>query len=99
MSSPKFHVLVREFGLKNGHQSKLRGLELKGWFGGLPSIGNQTRQEIDEEILEAAMARVFDLGDVLKLIVDTLDQGTFAQEEPIYQRQQAWFHVAPEGRD
>ena len=72
---------------------------MKGWFGGLPSIGNQTRQEIDEEILEAAMAGVFDLRDILELINDALDQGAFAQEKPIYQRQQARLHIALECRD
>ena len=47
------------------------------------AIGNQATEEIDEEVGGAAMAGVFDLGDVFELVEDGLDNGPFAQYQLI----------------
>ena len=42
-------------GLAEGHERHIVILELERWFLGLMGIGDQSRQEIDKEVLEAAM--------------------------------------------
>src|SRR5262249_23733805 len=59
----------------------------------LMTISNQTGEEMDEEIIRAAMAGVFDLADVLELVIHALDDGTFAQEQFVGGVEQACAHV------
>lgn len=46
---------------------------MKRRFWRLPSVGNQTGDEIDEKVGDAAVAGVFNLGDILELVNDGLD--------------------------
>ena len=39
---------------------------------GLPSVSNQTGDEIDEKVGRAAMTGVFNLGDIFELVNDAL---------------------------
>ena len=39
----------------------------------LPSVGNQTGDEVDEKVGGAAVAGVFNLGDILELVNDGLE--------------------------
>jgi hypothetical protein len=41
---------------------------------GLVAIGDEPREQVDNEVDRAAMARVFDLADVLELIDDRFDE-------------------------
>ena len=41
-------------------------------------ISGQPGEQVDHAVGEAAMAGVLDLGDILKLIVDRLDDSAFA---------------------
>jgi hypothetical protein len=43
------------------------------------AISNQYCEHIDNEIDGRSMARVLDLGDILELIIDGLDQGSFGE--------------------
>ena len=70
-----------EFGLSEGERGA--GGELEGGLLRLMAIGNQATEEIDEEGGGAAMAGVFDLGDVFELVEDGLDTGPFAQYQLI----------------
>ena len=45
------------------------------------------------------MSRMGNLGDVLELVVDGLNNRAFAQEELIHQRHQAVVHILADGRD
>ena len=72
---------------------------IDGGFLGLPSVGNDTRQDVDEKVDRAAMARVFDLRLVLELIVDGFDNVALAQQQFVDQRQQPVLHVGFDGRD
>jgi len=44
------------------------------------AVGNKAAEEIDEEIGGTAVAGVFNLGDIFKLIEDGLDNSPFAQQ-------------------
>ena len=63
------------------------------------AIGDQPGDDIDETIEWAAMAGMLNLGDVLELIYNALDDGPFSQEQFVRQRDQAIFHVFPEFGD
>ena len=59
------------------------------------AVGNQAAQEIDTEIERATMTGVFDLGDVLELIGNRLDDGAAAQQL-VGKQHQAVVHVGSE---
>jgi hypothetical protein len=42
------------------------------------AVGDQASEEMNAEVVGAAVARVLDLADVLELINDGLDQGALA---------------------
>jgi hypothetical protein len=50
---------------------------------GLVAVGNQSGEEVHEEIVRAAVTGVLDLTDVFELVVDALDDGPFAQEQSV----------------
>lgn len=50
-------------------------------FLGLDTVGNQATEQMNHEIGRAAMAGMFDLADVLELVVDGLDDCSFAREQ------------------
>ena len=54
------------------------------------TIGDQTGQDIDEAIEWA----VLNLRNILELIDDTFDDGTFAEQDLIDHRHQTIFHVS-----
>ena len=54
---------------------------MEGGFLGLMAVGNQATDQIDQKVNRTAMAGVFDLGDVLELVVDGFADGTFAQQQ------------------
>ena len=58
----------------------------------LVAVGNQAAQQIDDEVGDAAMARMFDLGDVLELVNDALGDGTLAQQQFVCPAHQAILH-------
>jgi len=57
------------------------------------AIGDQAGKDIDETIAWAAMASMLNLRDIFELINDAFEDGTFAQEQFVHQREQAVFHV------
>jgi len=57
------------------------------------AVGNEAREQVDQEIVRTAMARVLDLADVLELIEDRLDERPLAEEEAIGEGQQEVAHV------
>jgi len=62
------------------------------------AIGNQASKQIDNEVDWATMAGMLDLGDVLELVIDGLDDGTFAKQHDIVVCDQTALHVrAQEG--
>jgi hypothetical protein len=52
---------------------------VEGGFLGLMAVGNEATEEIDEEVRDAAMARVLDLRDVLQLIDNGFDYYAFSE--------------------
>ena len=65
-----------------------------GWLLWLMAIGNQSAQDIDKAIDWRTVARMLNLRNVLQLVDDGFDDGAFAEQETIAQRQQSLFHVA-----
>ncbi len=63
------------------------------------AIGDQPTEQVHHEVVDTAMARVFDLGNILQLIKDGLDEGSLAQQDLVGERQQAIFHMGFEFRD
>jgi hypothetical protein len=45
------------------------------------AISDQSSKYIDNEIDGRTMARMLDLGDILELIIDGLDQDSFAEQD------------------
>jgi hypothetical protein len=69
---------------------------MEGFFV-LESIGDQTEQQINDGVGKTAMAGVLDLGNVLELITDGLNDGSLAQHELIFQEHQTVLHILAEG--
>jgi hypothetical protein len=59
----------------------------------LIGIGNQGGQHVDETVGQAAMTRMFQLADVLELVIDGLDQSALAKQNFIQEWEQAGLHV------
>ena len=81
-----------EFGLSEGEGGA--GGKVQGRFLGLMAVGDEATEEIDEEVGGAAVAGVFDLGDIFELIEDGFDNRTFPQQELVRPHEEAGFHVA-----
>ncbi|MDE0142018.1 MAG: hypothetical protein OXI80_22010 [Caldilineaceae bacterium] len=47
----------------------------------MPGVGNQTGKEIDKKVRAAAVAGLFNLGDILELINDGPDNEMFAWQQ------------------
>src|SRR5260370_33121415 len=60
---------------------------------GLVRVRDETRQEVDQEVVGAAVACMLDLADVLELVVDALDDRAFAEEQLIGQGKETRAHV------
>jgi len=67
--------------------------EMKRRLLGLPNVGNQTGDEIDEKVGAAAVTGVFNLGDILALVNDGLDNETFACQQLVLERDESIAHV------
>ena len=63
------------------------------------TVGNQTSQNVDKAVDRTAMTGMFYLWDVLELIDNTFDDGSFAQQEFVHEWHRAVFHVALDARD
>ena len=63
------------------------------------AIGDQPTQHIDNEIDRAAMPGMLNLGDVLELIDNAFDDGSFAQQDLVSQRDQAVLHILAQPGD
>ena len=50
---------------------------MERWLIGLPSVSNQTGDKIDEKVGRAAVACVFNPGDIMELVNDSLNDETF----------------------
>ena len=57
------------------------------------TIGNQACDQVDQKVDGAAMAGMLDLADVFELVIDGLDDSSFAQEELIGPLEQAVVHL------
>ena len=56
-------------------------LEVQRGFLGLMVVGGEAHQEVDHEVVGAAMAGMLDLADALEAIFDTLDDRPLAQQQ------------------
>jgi hypothetical protein len=50
-------------------------------FLGLRAIGNQSGDQVDQEVDQATVAGMLDLADVFELIIDGLGDGLLTQEK------------------
>jgi hypothetical protein len=72
--------------LKKGKGFGLLGRPIDSWFFGLPGVSNQSGQDIDDKIDRATVAGMLNLGLVLQLVIDRLDDVAFAQQELVNQQ-------------
>lgn len=56
--------------------------------------GDEATEEMDEEVAGAAVAGVFDLGDVFELIAEGFDHRAVTPQELIRPQEEARFHFA-----
>ena len=59
----------------------------------MPSVSNQTGDEIDEKVGAAAVAVVFNLGDILELVNYGLDDETLAYQQLVLEKDESILHV------
>ncbi len=57
------------------------------------AVGNEPCDQVDQKVDGAAMAGMLDLADVFELIIDGLNDGSFAQEEFVGPLEQAVVHL------
>ena len=78
--------------LNGGWQSShLFFREIERWLFGLPDVSNQTGDEIDEEVGRAAVAGVLNLGDILELVNDGLNDETFTRQQLVFENDESVF--------
>src|SRR5579863_7789540 len=65
----------------------------------LETIGKQSSNQMDDKIDRTAVVRMFFLGNILELVNDTLNDGSFAQQEFIREVQKLVLHVFAHFRD
>ena len=63
------------------------------------AISDQASDQIDEGIDRTAMAGMLDLRNVLELVNDTLDDGSFSQQQLVDQANETVLHVLPDPGD
>ena len=71
---------------------------MKGRFLRLMAVGDEATEEMDEAGAGAAVAGVFDLGDVFEVLEDGFDTRTFTPQELVRPQEEARFHFAFERR-
>src|SRR5215471_15588323 len=69
------------------------GIQVQRGFLGLVAVGDERGQQLDQAVERTALARVFDLADVLELIDKRLDNRALAQQQRIRDRQQPGAHI------
>ncbi len=57
------------------------------------AVGNQASDQIDEEIIDTAMARMFNLRNILKLVIDGFNDRALARQQFVFEQDQAVLHV------
>ena len=72
---------------------------MERWLLGLPSVGNQTGDEIDDKVGRAAVTGVFDLRDILELVNDGLNDEALTREQLVFKNDESILHVFANGRD
>ena len=65
----------------------------------MPSVGNQTGDEIDAKVDCAPMTGVFNLRDIFELVNDGLNDEAFTREELVFENDELILHVFAKGRD
>jgi len=72
---------------------------MQRWFLWLMRVGNETGNQIDQKVIDAAMAGMLDLRNVLELVIDGFNDGSFAKKQFVRQRDQAVLHVLAQRGD
>lgn len=65
---------------------------------GLPTVSDETSEQIDDKVKWTAMSGMLNLRDVLELIVDGLHDGALAEQNNIVVQEQATLHIAAAAR-
>jgi len=60
---------------------------------GLVAVGDQSSEQVDEEIVGTTMAGMLDLADVLELVIDALDDRTLAQQQSVGGGKDPFTHI------
>ena len=71
---PKGYCCINVSSGQGSGQNKARKAQTEGRFLGLKTISNEAREQIDQEIERAAMARMFNLRNMFELVIDGLDK-------------------------
>ena len=82
-----------------GQESHIFVREMERRLLWLPSVGNQTGDEIDEKVGRAPMPGVFNLRDILELVNDGLNDETFTRQQLVFKNDESILHVFAKRRD
>jgi len=66
---------------------------MERWLLGLPSVGNQPSDKIDDKVGPAAMTGMFNLRDILELVNDGLDDEALTREQLVFKSDESILHV------
>jgi hypothetical protein len=72
---------------------------MQGGLFGLVAVRTEAREQVNNKISGTSMARMLNLGNVLELIDDGLNDGSFADQELVREMHQAIGHVLAQPRD
>jgi hypothetical protein len=66
---------------------------MQAWLFVLMTVSDQPSQQMDDKICRTAMARMLDLRNILELVNDRLNDGSFAQQQFIREMHEMILHV------
>ena len=76
-----------------GRQETEVAIQMERRFLGLGTRSDESSEQMHAEVDGAAVARVFNLRDVLELINDRLDEGALAEQQPVGEVHESIAHV------
>ena len=84
---------------KGWQESQVFVREMERRLLGLPSVGNQTGDKIDDKVGWTPVTGVFNLRDILELVNDGLNDEALTREQFVFENNESILHVFADGRN
>ena len=63
------------------------------------AVGDQATEQVDQEVSHTALPGMFNLGNILQLVIDGFNNRPLPQQQLVPQGQRTLLHVLAPGRD